>query len=686
MSTKGQTAASSQVSSPISTANQRLESWKDIAAYLKRDVSTVQRWEKKEGLPVHRHMHDRLGSVYAFTGELDTWREQKRWAKDESRAQSARFLHADESHEPETGLTTTAADPSASGRRNVRSRVWAATAAAVVILLAAAVFWGTGAPDRATPLEVKHTQISYTGEVHYAALSPDGQTVAYVTGEDDRDLRLLVRDIRGGESLELWHGSTVRDLEWLRDGSQLVVSGRFGTWLVPRLGGTVRQLDAGGGYIGVSPDGTHLALARAGQSAGFSILSIHDGSGRTVPLAGFPIINGLEWNVPTNKIVIGTATPDGEWVVWSVSPNGQDLRRIHTEKGIVHSACSSSVDDALYFFTGQRLRRVSLTDVVPARPEPLLSGLPAPAPGIAAPRPCNVTASGRQLLHMRPLSDVNLWRLDLGTGDPRATPLTRGTASYTNPIISPDGQWTVFSNELSAEITKMALAGGKPIPLFKNAEFPVLSRDGERLAFVSSRSGVPRVWVSKSDGRDAVEVTDSAVSAVYFLTWLPDGRVAWQTPDYRNYQIRDLSNGRDEYLMAGPSLGAVFNPRFSPAGDRFVVYWQRPDQRGLWMFAWPGRDAKLLAPGRLVPDGWSPDGEWIYAHEIGSTSIVRISTRSGDVRSVGSFPTGSLGMEACNVSPSGQAIVCGVLEMKSDAWLIENFDPNVSAARTLAAH
>ena len=51
----------------------RLESWKDIATYLRRDVSTAQRWEKRERMPVHRHLHDKLGSVYAFRSELDTW-------------------------------------------------------------------------------------------------------------------------------------------------------------------------------------------------------------------------------------------------------------------------------------------------------------------------------------------------------------------------------------------------------------------------------------------------------------------------------------------------------------------------------------------------------------------------------------------------------------------------------------
>jgi tetratricopeptide (TPR) repeat protein len=51
----------------------RLDSWKDIASYLQRDVSTVQRWEKRESMPVHRHVHDKQGSVYAFRSELDVW-------------------------------------------------------------------------------------------------------------------------------------------------------------------------------------------------------------------------------------------------------------------------------------------------------------------------------------------------------------------------------------------------------------------------------------------------------------------------------------------------------------------------------------------------------------------------------------------------------------------------------------
>jgi tetratricopeptide (TPR) repeat protein len=57
---------------------QRLESWKEIAAYLKRDLRTVQRWERRESLPIHRHVHDKRSSVYVYTSELDAWRNNGR--------------------------------------------------------------------------------------------------------------------------------------------------------------------------------------------------------------------------------------------------------------------------------------------------------------------------------------------------------------------------------------------------------------------------------------------------------------------------------------------------------------------------------------------------------------------------------------------------------------------------------
>lgn len=55
----------------------RLDSWKEIASYLNRDVRTAQRWEEKAGLPVHRLASGRRRPVFAYRAELDAWlREQ----------------------------------------------------------------------------------------------------------------------------------------------------------------------------------------------------------------------------------------------------------------------------------------------------------------------------------------------------------------------------------------------------------------------------------------------------------------------------------------------------------------------------------------------------------------------------------------------------------------------------------
>jgi TolB-like protein/Tfp pilus assembly protein PilF len=51
----------------------RLESWGEIAAHLRRDVRTVQRWERYHGLPVRRLKVGKLATVYAYRSELDKW-------------------------------------------------------------------------------------------------------------------------------------------------------------------------------------------------------------------------------------------------------------------------------------------------------------------------------------------------------------------------------------------------------------------------------------------------------------------------------------------------------------------------------------------------------------------------------------------------------------------------------------
>jgi len=66
----GKSQTTPEPSEPL--ASERLDSWKEIAAYLRRDERTVRRWEQ-EGLPVRRHLHKRKATVYGYKSEIDVW-------------------------------------------------------------------------------------------------------------------------------------------------------------------------------------------------------------------------------------------------------------------------------------------------------------------------------------------------------------------------------------------------------------------------------------------------------------------------------------------------------------------------------------------------------------------------------------------------------------------------------------
>ena len=55
------------------TPQKTLDSWKQIAAYLERSERTVRRWELTEGLPVHRHGHEKQDTVFAYRHEIEKW-------------------------------------------------------------------------------------------------------------------------------------------------------------------------------------------------------------------------------------------------------------------------------------------------------------------------------------------------------------------------------------------------------------------------------------------------------------------------------------------------------------------------------------------------------------------------------------------------------------------------------------
>jgi TolB-like protein/Tfp pilus assembly protein PilF len=119
-----------------------LNSWKEIAAYLNRDVTTVQRWEKREAMPVHRHLHDKRGSVYALVPELDTWLQSRRVPSGEDPEPK------EEAHDQEHEEAKSA--PDRHQARAIRSRRWLVPAAlAALVLLAVSYVMSRGRVEKA---------------------------------------------------------------------------------------------------------------------------------------------------------------------------------------------------------------------------------------------------------------------------------------------------------------------------------------------------------------------------------------------------------------------------------------------------------------------------------------------------------------------------------------------------------
>src|SRR5277367_1201643 len=153
----------------------RLDSWKKIAVYLKRDITTVQRWEKREGMPVHRQRHDKMGSVYAFRTELDTWMHSRR-----DQPQPGGL-------EPAPGDSTAARQPGTILRLRARWGLMAIVAAAAVV--AAAILWMEHSDYLwRNPIAAAAYQpvTGFDGENEAAAVSRDGQFVAFLSDRGGR--------------------------------------------------------------------------------------------------------------------------------------------------------------------------------------------------------------------------------------------------------------------------------------------------------------------------------------------------------------------------------------------------------------------------------------------------------------------------------------------------------------------
>lgn len=88
------------VPSRLEPNRERLDSWKEIAFYLEREVRTAQRWEKHEDLPVRRQFHRKACTVYAFKSEIDAWLASRSRTLSKLRPMQRRLRHSAKGLDP----------------------------------------------------------------------------------------------------------------------------------------------------------------------------------------------------------------------------------------------------------------------------------------------------------------------------------------------------------------------------------------------------------------------------------------------------------------------------------------------------------------------------------------------------------------------------------------------------------
>jgi Tol biopolymer transport system component len=579
---------------------------------------------------------------------------------------------------------------SAGGPAGRHFRAWVAAAIAVAAIVAAAVTWRyvSDTPLTQASKELVDTQVTFVGNVRSIALSPDGRTAAYAAGADGR---VMVMDVTGGQALEVWRGTLVVDIQWMRDGSSMAISGlqddSLGVWIVPRLGGRARRLPVRGAYLAFSPDGQSIATAMR-NSQGFRISPLSTGETRTIKMDGFQWLLGIDWGPTSDRLVVLTQAEDGSRTISTIGHDGSNQRRLYTAKNLA-SVRWSPLESAIYAIRPRNeLADIIRIDDVDSPPEPttLLRGLPWDGSDPYR-ETSSLSTNGRQLLVIRSHTFSNLWRLSSDGSPP--VQITRGTSRHGRPRVSPDGRWiaTALGSTLRSAIVKLTIDGGDPIPLTSpesSASSPVWSPDGSQIAYVSIRADKPSVWVVAADGSTASEVANSTVEPEgSALEWLQDGRLLWMSPGGTNFAIRDLGRGTEDSLfprVPDAPNGWIMDLRASPAGDLFAFWWNTPTDSiadGLAVTEWPSRRTRTLDNGDYYPAGWSRDGRFLFAYEFLGRSIMRVTIPGGEKKNVGQFPTGAI--DGCDITPD-RSVICTVRETQSDAWMVENLDRPVTVS------
>lgn len=510
----------------------RLDSWKEIAAYLKRDVTTVQRWEKREGMPVHRHLHDRMGSVYASRADLDSWMRSRNLRTGQENGNGA------------ISPSPSAQPPAAKSTDRAKWTFVLPLVAAIAAIAIGGVHWIKRTEfSWRDPLANARFQVvaDFDGMEQAAAVSRDGHFVAFLSNRDGQ-MDVWVTQVGSGEFHNLTHGKvpdlvnpSIRTLGFSPDESLVTFwvrkpdrpdGGDIGIWAAPTLGGEPRPYLEGVAEFDWSHDGSRLAYHTPGPG---DPMFVSDGRQRSQDRPILTAPAGSHSHFPV-------WSPDGAFLyfvqgilpdkldIWRIRPTGGTAERITSNLGRVSFPVPLDQRTLIFLVggtdgSGPWLYSVDVEHRIPHR---LTSGLDR-FTSLAA------SADGRRLVVTRARPRRTLWRLRIDNphkdlSAPVQIPLSTNTGFA--PHLGLDCLLYVTATDAGDSIWKLANGASTELWSGDGAQVlggPVIAPDGRSIAFSARLHGQSLLYIMHVDGTNARVVTDS-LDLQGTPAWAPEGQ------------------------------------------------------------------------------------------------------------------------------------------------------------------
>jgi Tol biopolymer transport system component len=664
--------------------NERLNSWKEIGAYLQRNEATVRRWEKKEGLPVHRHAHESRNTVHAYPSEIDAWRASRKAVPETVPPRPLWKIPAFALTMGlclvmvGNGVRTVEAQQRGAGKAN--QQAWVTWDERPNSISADGRYMGftdystgdLGIRDLKTGKSRRLTNTGGWGKdrdfAEFPVISPDGRQIAYAWWGDGTKDELRVIPAAGGNPKTIWQGNSPENLipqNWSADSKQLLVlhSGPGGNHEVAILSpqdGSLRAIKPSKSwpvYASLSPDGRWIAYdPQPDKTAAKDIVVFAvDGSRETTAVQHPANDSSPVWS-PDGSQILFRSDRTGQDALWSVPfDNGKigDAQLVKADLPRVRSNLQNlwmTRDGTLYYFSvGQFISNVYVADLD-------ANGKVSKPPVLAVERFANINgfpalsrdgqlafARGGNFVIYGPRAE-ELVIHTLKTGEERVV-LTevpvRGTPKW-----FPDGRSILITSPI---------AQGKGPNLYR-----VDSSTG-RTELLHAAAGPVRVFDLSPDGR-----------TIFYVQALCGERFICPDPPGARLVRLEIETGRETELKRGN----IWSVAVSPDGKQLAFL----DQEGfIGVMPDAGGEAREVFRGpawvgnATQPLAWTPDQRYLLftrdarPEETGQP-LLRVPVSGGPVEQMGlSMP----GIQSLSVQPDGRRIYFSA-NSPDEVWALEN--------------